>query len=225
MGKVLDRAQLRGVARADGHAPARAEAAMIMPGRRRPVPGRPLDSEVGPPPGPAVQGPPGTGKTYRAARMIIAALRAGRRVAITAPSHAAIHNLLRAVEDFAHESSYPLRGLYKGEGYASPYGLVEQVDDNKHANTDDELIAGTPWLLARDEHCGRFELLVVDEAGQFALANLAAAGACADAIVLLGDPSSSRRSPRPNTPVPRATRRWSTCLTVTTRSTRPQACC
>src|SRR6185437_12574481 len=31
-----------------------------------------------------VQGPPGTGKTWRGARMIVAALAAGRRVAVTA---------------------------------------------------------------------------------------------------------------------------------------------
>ncbi len=136
----------------------------------------------------AIQGPPGTGKTFRAARMIVAALRAGRRVAVTAPSHAAIHNLLDATEDFAHRSGHPLRGLYKGQGYDSPHGLIETVDDNEKADTDHELIAGTPWLLARDEHRGRFDLLVVDEAGQFALANLVAAGACAGAIVLLGDP-------------------------------------
>jgi RecA/RadA recombinase len=50
-----------------------------------------------------VQGPPGTGKTFRGARMIVAALAAGRRVGITAPSHAAIHNLLHDVERYAHE--------------------------------------------------------------------------------------------------------------------------
>ena len=52
-----------------------------------------------------VQGPPGTGKTYRGARMIVAALAAGRRVGITAPSHAAIQNLLREVEEHAPRSA------------------------------------------------------------------------------------------------------------------------
>jgi predicted RecB family nuclease len=136
----------------------------------------------------AVQGPPGTGKTYRAARMVVEALRAGRRVALTAPSHAAIHNLLDAVEDYAATIGYRLRGLYKGDDYESVHGLVETVQDNKKADTDHELIAGTPWLLSRDEHVARFDLLIVDEAGQFALANLVAAGACAANLLLLGDP-------------------------------------
>ena len=48
-----------------------------------------------------VQGPPGTGKTYLGARMIVALLRAGRRVGITANSHRVITRLL----DEACESS------------------------------------------------------------------------------------------------------------------------
>jgi uncharacterized protein len=136
----------------------------------------------------AIQGPPGTGKTYRAARMIVAALRAGRRVAITAPSHAAIQNLLAAIEAFADETGYALGGVYKGEDYESAFGMIESVTSNADADGDFELVAGTPWLLAREEHCDHFDFLFVDEAGQFALANLVAAGACARSLVLLGDP-------------------------------------
>jgi uncharacterized protein len=120
--------------------------------------------------------------------MIVAALRAGRRVAITAPSHAAIQNLLAAIETFAHSERYVLRAVYKGDGYESSHGLVEAVESNAEADTDADLVAGTPWLLARDEHRERFDLLFVDEAGQFSLANLVAAGACANSLVLLGDP-------------------------------------
>ena len=70
-----------------------------------------------------VQGPPGTGKTFRGARMIVAALAAGRRVGITAQSHAAIQNLLREIERCAHERASAFTGVYKGEGYESPHGL------------------------------------------------------------------------------------------------------
>ena len=137
----------------------------------------------------AIQGPPGTGKTYRAARMIVAALRARRRVAITAPSHAAIQNLMDAIETYARADGYALSGVYKGgEGYESPHELIEIVGTNSEADTGHELVAGTPWLLAREEHREEFDLLFVDEAGQFAVANLVAAGACARSIVLLGDP-------------------------------------
>lgn len=136
----------------------------------------------------AIQGPPGTGKTYRAARMIVAALRAGRRVAITAPSHAAIHNLLDAVERHAHEVGVALDGVYKGEGYNSPHGLVEEVAGHDFVTDDHRLVAGTAWTLAREQHREAFDLLFADEAGQLALADTVAAGACARAVVLLGDP-------------------------------------
>ena len=45
----------------------------------------------------AIQGPPGTGKTTRAADLIRQLLDAGKRVGVTANSHAVIGNVLRAV--------------------------------------------------------------------------------------------------------------------------------
>jgi predicted RecB family nuclease len=135
-----------------------------------------------------VQGPPGTGKTFRGARMIVAALAAGRRVGITAPSHAAIQNLLGAVERHAAEAGATFTAIYKGAGYAGPHGLVEHADANDDVTPDHQLVAGTAWLFARPEHRAAFDLVFVDEAGQFALANAAAVGVSAANLVLLGDP-------------------------------------
>jgi len=135
-----------------------------------------------------IQGPPGTGKTFRAARMIVAALEAGRRVAITAPSHAAIQNLLKAIERHAHRQGMDVGGVYKGDGYESAHGLIATVSENKHVTRDHRLVAGTAWLLAREEHREAFDLLFADEAGQLALADTVASGACAHGIVLFGDP-------------------------------------
>ena len=135
-----------------------------------------------------VQGPPGTGKTYRGARMIVAAMRAGRRVGVTAQSHAAIHNLLDAVEAHAAEEGLAFRGVYKGDGYDSAHELVEVVSDNDAVEGDFELVAGTAWLFAREQHRHAFDLLFIDEAGQFALANAAAVALATDSLVLLGDP-------------------------------------
>jgi len=50
-----------------------------------------------------------------------------------------------------------------------------------------QLVAGTAWLMAQPEADQQFDYLFVDEAGQVSLANLAAMGACARNIVLLGD--------------------------------------
>lgn len=137
----------------------------------------------------AVQGPPGTGKTYAGARMVVAALADGRRVALTANSHAAVQNLLAAVEEHAAEMGVAVNGVYKGDGYESPTGSVTVVDDNKKTyDPEFNLVAGTPWLMACLQHEQAFDLLFIDEAGQLALAGAVAAGRSAKNIVLLGDP-------------------------------------
>jgi uncharacterized protein len=138
-----------------------------------------------------VQGPPGTGKTYRAARVVVAALAAGKRVGITAPSHAAIKNVLDAVETHAHEEGQVFSAIYKpsdGGGYEGPHGVVEVAKANDDVTGDFQLVAGTSWLFARREHRGAFDLILVDEAGQFPLASAVAVGLAAQNMLLLGDP-------------------------------------
>lgn len=135
-----------------------------------------------------VQGPPGTGKTFRGARMILAALAEGLRVGVSAPSHAAIHNLLREVEKCAQERRQSVSGIYKGAGYESPHGLIDTTDENGGVSPDHALVAGTAWLFARPEHREAFDLIFLDEAGQFALASAAAVALATKSIVLLGDP-------------------------------------
>ena len=135
-----------------------------------------------------VQGPPGTGKTFRGARMILAAVAEGLRVGVSAPSHAAIHNILRDVEKCADECGQTFSGIYKGAGYESPHGLIDLTDDNSDVSSDHELVAGTAWLFARPEHRESFDLIFIDEAGQFALASASAVALATKSIVLLGDP-------------------------------------
>ena len=82
-----------------------------------------------------VQGPPGTGKTFRGARMIVAALKAGLRVGVTAFSHAAIQNLLdddRGARRTRSGSSS--QAMYKGDGYDSRYGLVDSCDEQQRSD-------------------------------------------------------------------------------------------
>lgn len=135
-----------------------------------------------------VQGPPGTGKTFRGARMVAAALAEGRRVGITARSHAAIQNLLDKFERHASEAGLAVAAIYKGSNYESPHGLVEATESNRDVTADHQLVAGTQWLFTRPEHRQSFDLIFVDEAGQFSLADAAAVGLAAESLVLLGDP-------------------------------------
>jgi superfamily I DNA and/or RNA helicase len=50
------------------------------------------------------------------------------------------------------------------------------------------LIAGTSWLFVRESMADSVDYLFVDEAGQLALANVAAMARAARNLVLLGDP-------------------------------------
>src|SRR6185295_7806943 len=55
-------------------------------------------------------------------------------------------------------------------------------------NAGANVLAGTQWLLAREEYFEALDVLIVDEAGQMALANVLAVAQSAKSIVLLGDP-------------------------------------
>lgn len=134
----------------------------------------------------AVQGPPGSGKSHSGKELIRDLLDAGLRVGITANSHAVISHLIEGV-------GRPGIRKISGDSVPAEGGLVREVKGNDQvvqAMADGaNLIAGTAWLWAREDMRGSVDVLVVDEAGQFSLANaLAAAQAATRGIVLLGDP-------------------------------------
>ena len=140
-----------------------------------------------------IQGPPGSGKTYTGSHVIAALLADGKRVAVSSNSHKAINNLLRGVEEvLLKQGQRDVRAAKKcsrGDDSQRLHGqVIVDVDENEVALDDHwQLVAGTAWLLARPEADQQFDYLFVDEAGQVSLANLAAMGACARNIVLLGD--------------------------------------
>jgi uncharacterized protein len=140
----------------------------------------------------AVQGPPGTGKTFRGARLIRALILAEKRVGITAMSHHAIDNLLNEVVDaFVSEGDlHWLRAVRRAPEPASG-GLpgVKYGSNSQCARGEFNLVAGTTWLFARDEMAETpVDVLLIDEAGQLALADALAASRAARNLVLLGDP-------------------------------------
>jgi len=147
-----------------------------------------------------VQGPPGSGKTFNGAHLICHLLGRGARVGLASSSHAAIHNLLADVEDFAGANP-PWRGLKKHRGPTETHFRPERGEDALIANSDrienfesDEfqLVAGTAWLFSRQELDSKLDYLFVDEAGQLSLADALAIGTSARNLVLLGDPASAR---------------------------------
>lgn len=142
-----------------------------------------------------IQGPPGSGKTYTGARMILDLVRAGKKVGITATSHKAIVNFADAVCEAAREEGVRVSILQKSEeedASTSPEVVVVASNKEIDERIDDasvSVIAGTPWLMAREELEGKLDVLFVDEAGQMSLANVVAMGGAADSVVLLGDPN------------------------------------
>ena len=140
-----------------------------------------------------IQGPPGTGKTYTAAAVIVELLRRGHRVGVTAQSHKVILNLMDDVlEAMARQGvSAP---VYKVTGsdeeplpQGSPIQPIESRDTAGILGDGAVLVGGTAWAFSREALGGRFDYLVVDEAGQFSLANAVAVGLSTRNLILVGD--------------------------------------
>lgn len=141
----------------------------------------------------AIQGPPGSGKTYAGARMILALVKAGKKVGVTAGSHKVIVNLLDAVRTQAAEGGVLVTLGRKckdddepGEGIAG-YGSNSKAIEALQSG-DIDVLGGTAWLWASDEATSSVDVLFVDEAGQMSLANVLAVSQATDSLVLLGDP-------------------------------------
>jgi uncharacterized protein len=126
--------------------------------------------------------------------MNVELIRQGRRVGVTANSHKVIVNLLDRVCEAADEAGVALRGVQKSDAERGCTDeRIECVDKNEAveervAQGEVDLVAGTVWLWARDAMQGSVDVLVVDEAGQMSLANALAASGAAESLVLLGDP-------------------------------------
>src|SRR2546428_3122602 len=122
-------------------------------------------------------------------------MRRGRRAGVAATSHKAIHNLLAEVEKAAREEGLAFHGLkkasdgndesfYKGRSIAD----VTSVDAFAGAGSDVRLFAGTAWLFSHEDLDDGVDTLVIDEAGEGALAHARAVGAGARHASPLGGP-------------------------------------
>ena len=139
----------------------------------------------------AVQGPPGTGKTYRAAHLVHTLVTAGRRVGITAMSHAAISNLLNEVLDvFSQQGDLDrLKAIHKSDVPVAHPQIKPAKNNNDCARAEFNVVAGTTWLFSSESmRAAPVDVLLVDEAGQLSLADTLAGSCSAHNLILLGDP-------------------------------------
>ena len=143
----------------------------------------------------AVQGPPGSGKTFLGSHVIASLVAAGWRVGVVAQSHAVVENMLTAVVE---------RGLFPAERVAKLAGTSQRPDFpwaewsratvqqrcGGGANGEGFVFGGTAWNFSNASlfEQASLDLLVVDEAGQFSLANTLAVARSARNLLLLGDP-------------------------------------
>jgi predicted RecB family nuclease len=142
----------------------------------------------------AIQGPPGTGKTYTGAHMILALVRAGKTVGVTANSHKVIGHVLDTVHAATTGAGERVAIGQKpgpdGEPACAHAAPLDKPADIAAALADGSLqvVGGTAWLWSSAALEGSVDVLLVDEAGQFSLANTVAVAPAGRTLVLLGDP-------------------------------------
>ena len=159
----------------------------------------------------AVQGPPGTGKTHVGSHVIARLVARGWKVGVVGQSHAVVENLLKTAvtkagvdpalvaKEVKHTEALPWEQRI-GEGCGAPAGLRPAARS----------IGGTAWTMTgANVPAGSLDLLVIDEAGQFSLANTLAVAQASSRLLLLGDPAAAAAGqPGQRTPSPWTSRPW-----------------
>jgi uncharacterized protein len=137
----------------------------------------------------AVQGPPGTGKTYVGAHVIGQLVRDGWKIGVVAQSHNVVENLLcRAIDAGGVDPARVAKKL--AAPHDVPWKATADGDVGRLLESHGGcLVGGTAWTITGKEvPPGSLDLLVIDEAGQFSLANTLAVSRAAKRLLLLGDP-------------------------------------
>ncbi|HEX7826964.1 MAG TPA: DEAD/DEAH box helicase, partial [Mycobacterium sp.] len=110
------------------------------------------------------------------------------RIGVVAQSHAVVENVLASVVKAGVD------GQVVGKKRAPEDAPFSDVPDNQYARFIEDsngcVIGGTAWDFANDGRVPRgcLDLLVIEEAGQFSLANTIAVAPAASNLLLLGDP-------------------------------------
>jgi predicted RecB family nuclease len=137
----------------------------------------------------AVQGPPGTGKTFVGAHVIGRLVADGWKIGVVGQSHNVVENLLcRAIATGGVSPTVVAKKL--AAPHDVPWTLTSDGDVARLlASPGGCLVGGTAWTMTGKEvPAGSLDLLVIDEAGQFSLANTLAVSRAAKRLLLLGDP-------------------------------------
>lgn len=137
----------------------------------------------------AVQGPPGTGKTHVGSHVIARLVHRGWKVGVVAQSHAVVENMLcTAIDKAGVDPRVVAKRL--AQPHDVPWTHTADDDIVRLLNGPGGcLIGGTAWTMTgKGVPPGSLDLLVIDEAGQYSLANTLAVARSASRLLLLGDP-------------------------------------
>ncbi|MBD9698739.1 TM0106 family RecB-like putative nuclease [Flavimobilis sp. GY10621] len=144
----------------------------------------------------AVQGPPGTGKTFTGSRVVARLVAEGWKVAVVGQSHAVVENMLAGIVNAGVAREDVGKKNATGDTDEHPWTrLTDAASSSVEAFLADHagrgcVVGGTQWTFCAEKNVppGGYDLLVVDEAGQFALAGTLAVASAARNVMLLGDP-------------------------------------
>lgn len=137
----------------------------------------------------AVQGAPGTGKTHVGSHVIARLVARGWKVGVVGQSHAVVENLLKTAVTKAGVD--PAR-VAKDVKHQEPLSWDQRAAQDVArllGSPGGALVGGTAWTMTgATVPPGSLDLLVIDEAGQFSLANTLAVAQASSRLLLLGDP-------------------------------------
>lgn len=151
----------------------------------------------------AVQGPPGTGKTHVGSHVIANLMAKGMKIGVVGQSHAVVENMLKAAIEKAGVDPQRV-----GKKLSTPHDVPWAIQDDKLFgklldSEEGALIGGTAWTMTgANVPPGSLDLLVIDEAGQYSLANTLAVARSAKNLLLLGDPQQLPQVTQGSHPVP-----------------------
>jgi uncharacterized protein len=147
----------------------------------------------------AVQGPPGSGKSHNGGQVIAdLVMNRGWKVGVVSQSHATVENLLRSIAKAGVPKELVGKAIQTGQTLEG----VESIASTTWTPIDKEgyggflqenpasVVGGTIFDFTKLKHFEpkSLDLLVIDEAGQFSLANTIAGSTVAKRLLLLGDP-------------------------------------
>ncbi len=147
-----------------------------------------------------IQGPPGTGKTKTIAHIAKILVDQGKKVFVTAPTHAAINNCLNAI---ASEVRDPSKVVKIGEKYQAaeilgnkyitrktrvPFEKYAHVDELSHEGI---IIGGTTFCMcypaSKRLNNWEFDVALIDEAAQMSIPHAVSVMSKSDKFIFVGD--------------------------------------